>query len=214
MDEATQEPRNKQEQDSLAPVQLDRLSIEEEVAVMNRGKGAQLLAVAGIAGLLLIGGAAAMKGLEREQSYSQASAAVTDIKDRHVDAYMSCALPGVPALNIASAERLHSAVEGFAERFQKDYGLVLRRCEPKLEGLMAELSTAPVPAEMQPSLAELRKAASSLHSAAASLRDYLEDPNKAYDYVAVTGHIDRFAKARTRYAERQTDFELVLNAKR
>jgi hypothetical protein len=181
---------------------------------MNRGKGAQLLAVAGIAGLLLIGGAAAMKGLEREQSYSQAGAAVTAIKDQHVDAYLACALPGVPALNMASSERLHSAIENFTERFQKDYGLVLRRCEPRLEGLVADLAQAPIPGDMKPSLEELKAAASSLYSAAAGLRDYLEDPGKPYDYVAVTGHIDRLAKARTRYAESQTDFELTLNAKR
>jgi hypothetical protein len=210
----TQEPRIKSEQDSLAPVQLDRLTIDEEVAFMNRGKGSQLLALASIAGLLLVGGAAAMKGLERDQGYNQAGAAVSEIKDRHVDAYLSCALPGVPALNMASTERLHSAIENFAERFQKDYGLVLRRCEPQLEGLVSDLSQAPVPSDMRPALLELQKAGTTLYSSAASLRDYLEDPSKAYDYVAVTGHIDRLAKARTRYAERQTDFELSLNAKR
>jgi hypothetical protein len=214
MDDSTEGPRTKSEQDSLAPLQLDRASVEEEAASMNRGKGRQLLAIAGIAGLLLIGGAAAMKGLEREQGYSQAGAALGEIKDRHVDAYMACALPGVPALNVASSERLHSSLENFAERFQKDYGLVLRRCEPRLEGLVADLAQAPVPRDMKPALAELQTAASSLYSAAASLRDYLEDPSKAYDYVTVTGHIDRLAKARTRYSERQTEFELILNAKR
>ena len=76
------------EQESLAPFQLDRLTIEEEVAFMNRGKGLQLLSVLALAGVLVAGGAMAMKSLDREQKLSQAGAAAMDLGREHLDAYL------------------------------------------------------------------------------------------------------------------------------
>jgi len=190
---------DKREQDSLAPMQLDRLTIEEEVAGMNRGKGVQLLGVAIIASVLVVGGAVAMKRMDRGQAEGQAGAAVAGLLERHVDAYFACAVPDTPMAAFSSSERLHSAIEALAERYQKAYARTLESCEPKLEGLVPALTVAPVARSLEPAVAELRTAAISVQDGASDLRSYLSDSRRQYDYVEVTAFIDRLAKASAAY---------------
>jgi hypothetical protein len=191
--------KEKREQDSLAPMQLDRLTIEEEVADMNRGKGAQLLGVAIIASVLVVGGAVAMKQMDRDQAEGQAGAAVAGLLEQHVDAYFACVLPDTPTAAFSSSERLHSAIEGLAERYQKAYARTLESCEPKLQGLVPALTVAPVAKAIEPAVAELRSAAISVQDSATDLRAYLSDSRRPYDYVEVTAFIDRLAKASAAY---------------
>jgi len=191
--------KEKREQDSLAPMQLDRLSIEEEVATMNRGKGAQLLAVAVIVSVFAIGGAWTMKQLDRTQAEGQAGAAVAGLREAHVDAYLKCAIPDAPVGVFSSSERLHSAIEIIAERYQKAYARTLESCEPKLAGLVPSLAEAAVSPALEPAVTGLRAAAVSVEESATDLRGYLGDPRRGYDYVEVTAFIDRLARASAAY---------------
>ena len=189
----------KSEQDSLAPVQLDRLTIEEEVAGMNRGKGAQLLAVAVLVSAVAIGGAWLMKQIDRSQAEGQAGAAVAGLREQHLDAYLACVVPNAPAGVFSSSERLHTAIETLAERFQKDYARTLQSCEPKLTGLLPALAAAPVASDLQPIIGNLKVAAISVKNSAEDLRSYLSDPQRPYDFVEVTQRIDHLARASAAY---------------
>lgn len=192
---------DKREQDSLAPMQLDRLTVEEEVAFMNRGKGAQLLGVAMIASALVVGGAVAMKRMDRDQAEGQAGAAVAGLREQHVGAYFACVVPDTPTAAFSSSERLHSAIESLAERYQKAYARTLESCEPKLAGLVQALTAAPVAKALAPAVSDLLSAAISIQDSASDLRAYLSDSRRPYDYVEVTAFIDRLAKASAVYHE-------------
>ncbi len=209
----TKAQREAREQDSLAPLQLDRLTIEEEVAIMNRGKGAKLLGVVTMVGVLVAGGAVAMKGLDREEKYTQAGAVVTQLRREHLDGYLKCVLPGAHESTLSSSERLHGAIEGFAERFQKSYARTLESCEPKIAGLGTALATLPVPSEVEPAIERLRKSASAVQGTAVALRSYLDDPTQAYDYVQVTARIDKLARASAAYRKTEADFAQMLDHK-
>lgn len=191
--------KEKREQDSLAPVQLDRLTIEEEVAGMNRGKGAQLLGVAMMVGALAVGGAWAMKRIDRGQAESDAAAAVAGLRVQHVEAYLVCILPEAPLSVFSNSERLHSAIENLAERYQKAYARTLESCEPKLEGLVPSLTVAPVAKSLEPAVAGLKTSAIAIEQGAEDLESYLGDSRRPYDYVEVTAFIDRLARAAASY---------------
>jgi hypothetical protein len=190
---------DKREQDSLVPLQLDRLTIEEEVATMNRGKGAQLLSVAIIVSVFAVGGAWLMKTMDRSQAEGQAGAAVAGLREQHLDAYLRCVMPEAPAAVFSNSERLHSAIEGLAERYQKAYARTLESCEPRLAGLLPSLAMAPVAGKLEPTVEGLKSAAISVQDSAEDLRGYLSDPHRAYDYVEVTAFIDRLARAAVAY---------------
>lgn len=195
--EPKSEPRDGQ--DSLAPVQLDRRAIEEEVASMKRGKGARLLGVAAIVGAFTLGGAWLMRQVDRNRAESEAGAAVAALREAHVDAYLRCVVPGAPAGTLASAERLHSAIETQAERHEKAYARTLASCEPKLAGLVPSIQAAPVGSALEPAVHAVEAAALAVQDGAADLRGYLEDPRRRYDYVEVTAFIDRLARASAEY---------------
>jgi hypothetical protein len=202
--------KEKREQDSLAPMQLDRLTIEEEVAGMNRGKGAKLLGVAIVASALVVGGAVAMKRIDRDQAEGQAGAAIAGLLEQHVEAYFSCAAPDTPPAALSNGERLHSAIEILAERYQKAYARTLESCEPKLAGLVPALTVTPVAKTLAPAVTDLRSAAVSLQDSASDLRAYLSDSRRPYDYAEVTAFIDRLAKASTAYHEQDQAFRAQL----
>jgi hypothetical protein len=191
--------QDKREQDSLAPMQLDRLTLEEEVASMKRGKGAQLLGVAVIVSALAIGGAWLMKQMDRNEAEGQAGAAVAALREQHLDAYLRCVVPNAPAEVLSNSVRLHSAIEALTERYQKAYAGTLDSCEPKLVGLVPALAAAPVSTALHPVMGNLKVAAISVQNSAEELRDYLADPARPYDYVEITAFIDHLARASAAY---------------
>jgi hypothetical protein len=164
-----QSDKEKREQDSLAPLQLDRLTVEEEVAGMNRGKSAQLLGLAMLVSALAVGGAWAMKRLDRDQAESNAAAVVASLRVQHVEAYLVCVAPEAPLSAFSSSERLHSVLENQTERYQKAYARTLESCEPKLEGLIPALTVAPVAKSLEPRVSDLKGAATAIQDSASTI---------------------------------------------
>lgn len=207
----TEETENRTEQDSLAPVQLDRLTIEEEVASMGRGKGRALLSIAVLCGVLALGGGLFMQTLDREQAEHDRSAAVSQLQQDHVQAYLSCVLPGAVASAYESSDRLLSAIEGKLEHKRKAYGATLERCEQKLSGLTTALSAAEVRGDLEPALTNLKTDADTLTQSAAGLREYLQDPSQSYDYVQAVARMDRLAQAAVRYGATDATYRTQLD---
>lgn len=199
--------------DSLAPVQVD-VTVDQEVASMNRGKGVQLLAIAVVLLGTVSGGVFAMRRLDRERVYEQASAAAQQLKRTHVTAFVQCALPYAQASSFASSERLYAAFANMIERSPATYAQVLRQCEPKLLTLAPGIGSLPAPSELKQPLARLRESSLQLQQASSALRMALEDPGKREDYVAITALADGLAKAVFAYDDRDRELRETLEAKR
>jgi hypothetical protein len=210
----SQDPdQDRKEQDSLAPVQLDRLTIEEEAAFMSRGKGKQLVTIALLASVLAVGGGFLMKTLDRVQAEHERSLAVAELRESHVDAFLSCVLPGIAPSAFDSRERLLGALERVVEQKQKRFAATLARCEVKLEGLERGLHAASVRSDLDPARGKLEREAKAITRSAAALREHLQDPARAYDYVQAVASIDRLARAAASYGAADQAYRAQLAAR-
>jgi hypothetical protein len=198
-------------EDSLAPVELDRLTIEEEAASMNRGKGKQLLSTLVVVGTLAAGGAFVMQELDRQQAEIERGQAVADLRGDHLEAYLQCVVKDASPVALKIDDRIHGLIEGVVERGQKRSAAAFARCGQKLSELAPALAEARVTAELTPLLGELRTAATNVTRSALELHAYLADPAKPYDFVQATALIDRLARAVTAYREHDTAFRSELN---
>jgi hypothetical protein len=201
-------------QDSLAPVQLDVRSVDEEVASMNRGKGVQLLAIAVVVVGAISGGVLTMQRLDRDRAYEQAGAATQELRRTHVTAFVQCALPFAQSSSMESRERLYAAFADMIERSANGYAQVLRQCESKLLTLPPALGALRAPSEIRGPIARLRESSLALQQASSALRGALEDPAQREDYVAVTARADHLAKAVFAYEDRDEDLRNALTARR
>jgi len=189
------------EQDSLAPIQLDRLSAEEQdtVALMGKGKGLQLLRIAAIVAALGVGGFYAMRGLDSGLAYTEAGAAAGKLQRQHVEGFLRCALGPAYVTSTDSPERLYGALEAMSERGQKGYGRTLSRCLPTLEALPAALGALSAPADLTPNVAQLEGSARALLAATKAYATYLGADDTRYDFVIAAGHIDHITQAWAQY---------------
>ena len=205
----TEMPKARQE-DSLAPLELDRLTIEEEAAFMNRGKGKQLLSTLVVAGALAAGGTFVMQELDRQKAEIERGQAVADLRGGHVEAYLQCVVPNAGPAALKIDDRIHGLIEGVVERGQKRVAGTFERCAQKLSPLGPALAEARVTAELTPALGELRTAATELTRSALELHAYLADPERPYDFVQATALIDRLARAVAAYRAHDTAFRSEL----
>jgi len=201
---------NVRAEDSLAPLELDRLTVEEEAAFMNRGKGKQLLSAVVVVGALVAGGAYVMKEMDRQQAVLDRGEAVAALRGEHVEAYLRCVVKDATPTALQSNDRLHGLIEGVVERGEKRAAVGLERCSQKLAELGPALAKASVTSELAPALGGLRDAAKDLTSGATALSAYLADPDEPYDFVQVTALIDRVARAAAAYREHDDELRARL----
>jgi hypothetical protein len=197
--------------DSLAPVPIARLSVEDEAAMMNRGKGRQIAAVA--AGLALCAAVAAfsMRGMDAHQRYEAALAGAAQVQEQHANAFLHCALQGVHRSQIASPESLQFAIARLSARLGRSYGRRLEHCAPKLAGLSPALKRLVAPADVQGELAAVRAAADELQRAWDGYRKHLSELS-VYDEADAAPHIALIARTFGAYEQRLAALEAALRA--
>jgi hypothetical protein len=197
--------------DSLAPVPIARLSVEDEAAMMNRGKGRQIATV--VAGLALCATVAGywVRGMEARQRYEAALASAAEVQVQHVNAFHHCALQGVQRSQIASPENLQFAVARLSARLGRTFGRRLEHCAPTLAGLSPALKRLAMPADVQGELGAMRAAADELRRAWDGYRKHLADVNM-YDEAGAAPHIARIAQAFGAYEQRRAALEAALRA--
>lgn len=195
---------------SLAPVQIEIESIDEDLAALKRGKGARLW-------LTLLGGGLAAFGLVRwmdnidgARAYAASAERLEAISSQQGNAFMRCVLPDVQRSQLASRQALHTAFENASERAQKYYGKTLQRCSVLSQELEDELNLVDAPTDMYQRVQKVRWAARELNQALAAYRGYLQDPMRPYDYVQATPMIERLAIAWSNYEEQRVDVERAL----
>jgi len=205
-------PGTRREPDSLAPVQLERTSIEEEIALMQRGKALPLTLSLLLATLAATAGVRWVGQLDAQQVYAHAAERLESIDSQQGEAFLRCALPNVQRSQLNSTIALHTAIEIASERFDKFYGRQLAHCARYLTDLETELASVRVPSDMTRQVSALRNAAREFERAWNNYRAYLQDPALPYDYVRATPLIEKVTLAWGSYRAQQAEITAVLRA--
>jgi hypothetical protein len=195
---------------SLAPIQIEGTSIEEDIAALSRGRGTRLVFTALCAGLLAFGVIQWMDGIDGTRAYAAAADRLEAIHAQQANVFIHCALPNLQRSQISSEKSLHTAIEVVSERLQKQYGRQLERCGTSLDGLEVQLAGLVVPADTRPKLEALRTASSELNFAIAGYRHYLVDPAVSYDFVQATPRIEKIALAWSDYETKRRELSRAL----
>jgi hypothetical protein len=205
-------PSTRSDPDSLAPVALERASVDDEVSKMRRGNTLPLAlslvasTIAAIAGIHWLG------GIDRQQAYARAAEQLETIDAQQSEAFLRCALPNVQRSQLSSTQALHNAIEIVSERFDKFYARQLVHCSNYLDDLNNELNRVRVPADMQRGLTSLRQTAQGFGRAWDNYRLYLEDPTQRYDYVQAAPLIEKVTLAWADYRTQQIRIRAKLRA--
>ena len=180
---------------SLAPIQLEGLSVQEEAAQLKRGRGLRLalnltllVAVASAAGQWL-------KSVDTKNSYNQAAAQLDRSETVQAESFMRCVLPDLQPSQLTSTVTLYGTIEYLTEQLGKAYGDQLAACAPLLDEFESTVHNIRAPADMTRRLQEVSLAASALKHSWQSYQDYLQTPNQPYDYVKAAPLIDRITVA-------------------
>lgn len=191
--------------DSLAAVQLERLSVDDEIAQMNRGKGGKLVFAVSALALLLGGGAYWMKRVDVEQAHVAAIEGIDRIAEQKASSFMQCALPGAQPSQLASRDALRNAIENASDRFGKGYARTLAHCAPVLDELTRELTAIKAPSDLQSKVIGVQRAGSELQQGWDAYRRYLSDPKLQYDRVQAAPMVDGIAVAWDNYQHVRTE---------
>ena len=205
-------PGTRREPDSLAPFQLERASVEEEVAQMRRGKGVKLTLTLLAVACGAFGATRWMGSIDASQAYAAAADRLEAIDSQQGEAFLRCALPNVQNSQLSSAPALHNAIEVASDRLDKRYGRLLEQCGYLLEGLTGALSNVRAPADMSRRMDTLRASADQFSAAFQDYRDYLLDPHKPYDYVQATPLIEKIANHWQDYQTARADARTALRS--
>ena len=190
-----QETKARVEQGSLAPIQLERASVDEEVAQMKRGKGLRLTVTVLVSLVTIAAGARILGRMDTTQAYASGANRLEAIDEQQSEAFLRCALPNLQRTQVASASALFSAIEFATERFNKHYGKQLAQCAPLLSELQQTLDSVHPPADMTRRIEGVRAAAQELSASWNSYRAYLQDPAKPYDYVQAAPMMEKISKS-------------------
>jgi hypothetical protein len=199
---------------SLAPIQLERASVEEDVASMKSGKGLRLTATLLVTAVAVVGGTQLLGAMDAHQAYAHAAEQLELIDSQQSEAFLRCALPNIQRAQLNDPSALHTAIEIASERMDKGYGRVLAQCEPLLQSFEEAVNGIKAPSDMTRGMQGLSLAAGELVRSWASYRTYLQDPAQRYDYVQATPRIEKITTAWASYQTQRTQVRDGLSAKR
>jgi hypothetical protein len=194
------------EQHSLAPIQLESTSFEHDLASIKRGEGRRLaLALLGsllaMAGLLLW-----MKSSDGRSAYAAAAKQLDSLYAQQRSAFPGCTLLQPQA----SQQVLRTVIEGASQHYGKAYEKQLAPCTRALVILERQLTAMDVPISMGHRVEGLRHATGALNRAIGRYRSYLFDPKRTYDFIEATPHIDGVVVAWNNYdVQRQKIFDAL-----
>lgn len=195
---------------SLAPIQLEPASVQEEAAQLKRGRGlrlalnmAVLVAVATVAGQWL-------NGVDTKNSYNHAAAQLDRSESTQAEGFMRCVLPDLQTSQLTSMVTLYGTIENLTEQLGKAYGDQVAACAPLLDDLETSVQNVRAPANMTRRLDEVSRAASAVKDSWKSYQAYLQQPNQPYDYVQAAPLIDRITVAWQGYRKTNSETKQAL----
>jgi hypothetical protein len=199
--------------DSIAPVQVQRTSVEDEVAQMNRGKGRQITAVVAVIALSGLAGTYLLRGMDAHQRYEDAIVNLDQLHKDHADAHLQCVLENTNRSLVSSADKLHQVITRYSERHGAGYARRLTECAPTLAGLVPALNKLQPPKEVDADLRSLRTAATDLQRVWDEYRAYLAS-GSAYDEAQASPRIDQITSSWSGYQAQRVRLERDLRGKR
>lgn len=204
--------RTAREPDSLAPIQLERVSVEEEVAQMKTGKALRLALTLMVGVTGAFGVVRWMGRIDNSQAYAQAADRLEQIDSQQGEAFLRCVLPNLQNTQLSSATELHSAIEIVSERFDKRYAQQLASCAYLLDDLEDALGSVRAPADMTRKVETLRLSAQTFAQTWQHYRAYLQDPAQRYDFVQATPLIEKISVAWQGYQTQRAETKAALRA--
>jgi hypothetical protein len=196
----------REEQHSLAPIQLESTGLERDLAAIKRGHGRHLV-------LALLGSLLAMAGLLQWMNASDGASAYAAAAKRLDALYakQETALEDCTLLQPhASPQVLRTAIEAASQHYGKAYEARLAACAQALVILERHLDGMDVPLNVEHRLDGLRHATSALGRAIGRYRSYLFDPSRTSDLNAATLHIDNVVIAWSNYdLQRNNTFDAL-----
>jgi len=180
---------------SLAPIQLERSSVDEDIAQLKRGKGLRLTLTLAVGLAAIAGGTQLLRSMDAHQAYAKAGEQLELVDAQQSEAFLRCALPNLQRSQLDDPSELHTAIEIATERMDKAYGRVLAQCDPLLESFEEAVSQIKGPADMTRRLSSLSNAAGALGHSWSEYRKYLQDPTQHYDYVQAAPRIEKITNA-------------------
>jgi len=180
---------------SLAPIQLEPASVQEEVAQLKRGRGLRL--ALNLVALVAVATAAGqwLNGVDTRNSYNHAAAQLDRSETTQAEGFMRCVLPDLQASQLTSMVTLYGTIENLTEQLGKAYGDQVAACAPLLDDFENSVHNVRAPADMTRRLQEVSQAASAVKNSWQSYQAYLQQPNQPYDYIQAAPMIDRITVA-------------------
>jgi hypothetical protein len=195
---------------SLAPIQLEKASVQEEAAQLKRGRGLSLaLNLTLLVAVTAIGGQW-LSSLDTKNSYKNAAAQLDRGESTQAEAFMRCVLPDLHPSQLTSQVTLYGSIENLTEHLGKAYGDQVAACSPLLDDFEQTVHNVRAPADMTRHLQEVSLAASAVKHSWQTYQTYLQTPNQPYDYVQAAPLIDRITVAWKGYHEANGQTRLAL----
>jgi hypothetical protein len=199
---------------SLAPIQLENVSVDKEIAQIRGGRGLRLTITMLCLAAAAVGGSQLLRSMDAHQAYAQAAAQLERVDADQSEAFLRCALPNLQRSQIDAPNSLHNAIEIATERMDKSYGKLLAQCTPLLQTFEEAINNIKAPPDMTRRLATLSNAAGGLDRAWANYRSYLQQPGQPYDYVQAAPLIEKITGAWQNYQTARTQAKDALAAER
>jgi hypothetical protein len=159
---------------SLAPVQVERASDEQDLAGMRGPRGPRIVVALVVLAAVVFGGVQLLGSMDARQAYAQAAAQLERSEAEQREAFMRCALPNQQLSQLGAETALQGAIEIATERMGKTYAKVLTKCTPLLENFKQAVAGIKAPADAAPSVQAVSKAANDFAAAWLGLRDFLK----------------------------------------
>jgi len=180
---------------SLAPIQLEPASVQEEAAQLKRGRGLRLALNLAVLVALATAAGQWLNGVDTRNSYNHAAAQLDRSETSQAQGFMRCVLPDLQASQLTSMVTLYGTIENLTEQLGKAYGDQVAACAPLLDDFENSVQEIRAPADMTRRLQEVSLAASAVKQSWQSYQQYLQQPNQPYDYVKAAPLIDRITVA-------------------
>ena len=196
---------------SLAPIQVERASDEQDLAGMRGRRGPRIVIALVVLAAVGFGGVRLLRSMDARQAYSQAAAQLERSEVEQREAFMRCALPNQQRSQLAAQSALQSALEIATERMGKTYAKVLTKCTPLLENFQQAVAGIVTPADAAPHVKAVSKAANDFAAAWLGLRDFLERSSE-YDPAQAAPRIQAITATWQTYQTERAKAKAVLSA--
>lgn len=195
---------------SLAPIQLEGSSVEEEVAELKRGRGLRLALNLTMLAAVAVVGAKWLANVDTRSAYNHAAAQLDRSESHKAEAFMRCVLPDLHASQLTSTVTMYGTIENVTEQLGKAYGDQIAACAPLLDEFEHAVHKVRAPPDMTRRLQQVSRAATSLKRSWQAYQNYLQTPDRPYDYVQAAPLIDHITVSWQRYHDVNRDTRQAL----